>query len=146
MITKANSPTGPATGVRLFFRIAKLSAPLLTILPCPLLSFGATRGARNFAEIGDQCVYVTEGQTKRAWRSGLNGRPSGIERSRASSERVEQRIPIKLKTTATTLTTVTTRGNLQRSKRDITGANIKLIRTARISGRRNSFAEERPKK
>ena len=61
--------------------------------------------------------------------------------SRASSESVEQSSPITAKTTATTLRTATARGNFQRSKRDTTGANKKLINTARISGSRNSFAQ-----
>src|ERR1700756_588524 len=61
--------------------------------------------------------------------------------SRACSESVEQSSPITAKTIATTLRTAIARGNLQRSSRDTTGANKKLINTARISGSRNSFAQ-----
>src|SRR4029077_14417956 len=62
-------------------------------------------------------------------------------RSRACSESVEQRTPIRAKTIATILRTAIARGNLQRSRRDTTGASKKLIRIARISGSKNSFAQ-----
>src|ERR1700737_3119092 len=62
-------------------------------------------------------------------------------RSRPWSESVEQRPPIRAKTIATTLRTATARGNLQRSRRDTTGASKKLIRIARTSGSKNSFAQ-----
>jgi hypothetical protein len=61
--------------------------------------------------------------------------------SRACSDSVEQSSPITAKTIATTLRTAIARGNLHRSSRDTTGANKKLINTARISGSRNSFAQ-----
>src|SRR3984893_5424866 len=62
-------------------------------------------------------------------------------KSKPSSESVEQRPAIKAKTIATTLRTATARGNLQRSRRDTTGASKKLIRIARIRGSKNSFAQ-----
>src|SRR4029077_8826549 len=62
-------------------------------------------------------------------------------RSRACNESVEQRTPIRPKTIATILRTAIARGNLQRSRRDTTGASKKLIRIARISGSKNSFAQ-----
>src|ERR1700751_234104 len=62
-------------------------------------------------------------------------------RSRPWIESVEKSPAIRAKAIPTTLRMAMTPGNLQRSRRDTAGASKKLIRIARISGSKNSFAK-----
>src|SRR5580704_3159067 len=66
-------------------------------------------------------------------KSLLNPDPEG--------KSVEQSPPIRANAIATTLNTAIARGKCQRSRRETTGASKKLIRIARISGSKNSFAQ-----